>query len=117
VRLICGKICLPDQLAAIHHKLGLDEPLWQQYLRFLQGIVAGRDYSSGPSVNHCPAPCLGYSFQTDQPVTGLLLDRLPVSLSLALGAAVLWLLIGGSSSASARGCCRACGPEALPTGR
>ncbi|GII52591.1 ABC transporter permease [Planotetraspora thailandica] len=93
-RLICGKICLPDQLTAIHQKLGLDQPLWEQYLHFLQGLVAGRDYSSGPSVNHCPAPCLGYSFQTDQPVTGLLLDRLPVSLSLTLGAAVLWLVIG-----------------------
>ena len=45
---------------------------------------------------HCPAPCLGYSFINQNPVLPDLLDRLPVTLSLAAGAAVLWL-VGGVS--------------------
>jgi peptide/nickel transport system permease protein len=96
-RLACGKICPPDQLAQIEHKLGLDEPVYLQFWHFLEGLAVGRDYSSGPSVDHCPAPCLGFSFQTDQPVTGLLADRLPVSVSIVSGALVLWLLIGAGT--------------------
>ncbi|MCP2338750.1 ABC transporter permease [Actinomadura rupiterrae] len=104
--LACGKRCGPDQLVVTRHKLGLDQAVYLQYWHFLQGVVVGRDYSSGPDVNHCAAPCLGYSFQSDQPVTNLLLDRLPVSASLTLGALVLALVLGvgaGLLSALRRG--------------
>jgi peptide/nickel transport system permease protein len=92
--LTCGKGCTPERLAAVHHAMGLDDPVPVQYRHFLTGLVAGRDYPAGAEVRHCPAPCLGYSFETDQPVTRLLTDRLPVSASLALGAEVLSLVIG-----------------------
>lgn len=92
--LVCGKGCGGGQLAAIDHKLGLDQPEYVQFWHFLEGIFVGRDYSSGPDVSHCAAPCLGFSFQNDQPVLSLIGQRLPVSLSLTAGAAVLWLLIG-----------------------
>lgn len=92
--LACGKGCTPDRLAAVKSSMGLDQPLVDQYLSFLHGIFLGHDYSSGPSVRHCPAPCLGYSFETDQPVTTLLGSALPVSASLALGAMALALLLG-----------------------
>jgi peptide/nickel transport system permease protein len=92
--LICGKGCTPDRLAAVHKSLGLDDPIVVQYAHFLEGIVAGRDFSAGPEVRHCPAPCLGYSFETDQPVTSLLADRVPVSVSLAIGAELLALIVG-----------------------
>jgi peptide/nickel transport system permease protein len=92
--LVCGKGCGGGQLAAVHHKLGLDQPVYTQYWHFLQGLVVGRDYSAGPDITHCPAPCLGYSFQTDQPVLSLIGQRLPVSLSLTAGAMVLWLIAG-----------------------
>jgi peptide/nickel transport system permease protein len=92
--LACGKGCPGDRLAAVRSALGVDRPVPVQYGHFLAGLVAGRDYSAGPAVRHCPAPCLGYSFETDQPVTALLADRLPVSLSLAAGAEVLSLLLG-----------------------
>ena len=45
---------------------------------------------------HCPAPCLGYSFINQNPVLPDLLDRLPVTLSLAVGAAIIWLVVGVS---------------------
>lgn len=106
-QLVCGiKTCTPDRLLVIEHKLGLDEPLYVQYWHFLVGLFAGRDYSFGPSVSHCPAPCLGYSFQYDEPVLQRILDALPVSGSLVVGGAVLWLTIGigaGVISALRRG--------------
>ena len=77
-----------------------------QYGRFVKGIVVGADYNTGPTTVHCPAPCLGYSFITQNPVLPDLLDRLPVTLSLAVGAAVLWLVSGvaiGVLSALRRG--------------
>ena len=92
--LACGKGCTPDRLAVVKPSMGLDKPLPDQYLSFLHAIFAGHDYSSGPGVQHCPAPCLGYSFATDQPVTTLPEHRLPVSASLALGAMALSLLLG-----------------------
>lgn len=92
--LTCGKGCTPERLAEVRHAMGVDEPVTTQYAHFLHGLVAGRDYPAGPATRHCPAPCLGYSFETDQPVTRLLLDRLPVSASLALGAEVLALTAG-----------------------
>ncbi|MDW6059322.1 hypothetical protein SAZ11_16470 [Streptomyces sp. FXJ1.4098] len=41
-----------------------------------------------------PRPCLGYSFQSGQSVWEMVLERLPVSVTVAVGAAVLWLLGG-----------------------
>jgi peptide/nickel transport system permease protein len=92
--LTCGKGCTPERLAEVRHAMGVDDPVLTQYGHFLRGLVAGRDYPAGPRTRHCPAPCLGYSFETDQPVTRLLLDRLPVSASLAFGAEVLSLTAG-----------------------
>ncbi|MFG1606480.1 ABC transporter permease [Actinoplanes sp. NPDC049265] len=92
--LTCGKGCTPERLADVRHAMGVDDPIPVQYAHFLRGLVAGRDYPSSPTPRHCPAPCLGYSFETNQPVAALLADRLPVSASLALGAEVLSLLAG-----------------------
>ncbi|MBM2617128.1 ABC transporter permease [Actinoplanes sp. LDG1-06] len=104
--LYIGKQSDPAAIEGIRQKMGFDDPIVVQYGKFLKGIVAGRDYANGADVTHCPAPCLGYSFSTDQEVTPLLMEDLPVTLSLALGAAVLWLIIGisfGVVSALRRG--------------
>jgi peptide/nickel transport system permease protein len=84
----------PSVAIAVKQKLGLDKPITEQYWLFLKGVFVGRDFEAGPDVDHCPAPCLGYSFSTGQPVLSLLKDRLPVTFSIALGAAVLWLTSG-----------------------
>ena len=95
--LYIGKTSDAASIEGIRTKMGLADPIPVQYGKFLKGLVAGRDYASGPDVTHCPAPCLGYSFKTDQEVTPLLLSDLPVTLSLALGAAVLWVIMGVST--------------------
>ncbi|WP_030024611.1 ABC transporter permease [Streptomyces monomycini] len=105
-KLACGPRCNPGQIQQVRERLELDAPVLTQYLHFLQGLVAGRDFSSGTAVLHCDAPCLGLSYQNSSPVTELLADRLPVTASLALGSMVLWLLLGvgtGLLSALRRG--------------
>ncbi|MFH8934846.1 ABC transporter permease [Streptomyces griseosporeus] len=93
-QITCGPRCSPAQVQQVAEQLHLNDPLYVRYGHFLKGIVAGQDYSTGTSVAHCPAPCLGLSYQSDQQVTELILTKLPVSLSLVLGAMVLWLLLG-----------------------
>jgi peptide/nickel transport system permease protein len=89
-----GRTASPEVAHDLAVRLGFLDPVYVQYGRFLHQLVAGADYSTGPTTVHCPAPCLGYSFITQNPVLPDLLDRLPVTLSLAAGAAVLWLTSG-----------------------
>ncbi|GAB7042368.1 MULTISPECIES: ABC transporter permease [Catenuloplanes] len=103
---ICGKNCTPERIDQIRQNLGLDAPFLTQFLGFLGGLFAGRTYGGGTSVIECPAPCLGYSFQTSQIVTDMIVQRLPVTAVVAIGAAVLWLtagVIGGLVSAVREG--------------
>jgi peptide/nickel transport system permease protein len=77
-----------------------------QYWNWLKGVLVGAEYDYGAGVEHCPAPCLGYSFITKQPVWPELLDRAPVTISLTVGAAIIWLVAGvtiGVISALRRG--------------
>jgi peptide/nickel transport system permease protein len=62
-----------EELVALRRQLGLDRPLWLQYLQFLGGVVTG-DF--------------GTSFRHQQPALPLVLERLPATLELA-GAALL----------------------------
>ena len=90
----------------IEQKLGLNAPLYLQYGRFIKAIVVGTHYNSGSSVTYCPPPCFGYSFRSQQPVWPQMTSALPVTLSLAAGASVLWLVGGvtiGVISALRRG--------------
>jgi len=81
---------------AIEDKLGLNAPVYLQYGRFLKGIVLGTHYNSGTSTTYCPPPCFGYSFKTQQPVWPQMVSDIPVTLSLAIGASVIWLIAGVS---------------------
>ncbi|MEU9335205.1 ABC transporter permease [Streptomyces sp. NPDC048290] len=101
-----GKQADPAAVEAVRTKLGLSEPIYVQVWEFFKGIFTGRTYAAGGDVTHCSAPCFGYSFRSEQAIWPVLTDRFPVTLGLALGAAVLWLLIGvtaGVISALKRG--------------
>jgi peptide/nickel transport system permease protein len=71
----CTRACLE----AIMANLGLDRPIWEQYLIFLQNLVQGD---------------LGRSFTHGVPAMSLILERFPATLELALAALVLALGIG-----------------------
>ncbi|MEU2714962.1 ABC transporter permease [Streptomyces sp. NPDC007205] len=101
-----GKQADPHAVEAVREKLGLGDPIYVQVWDFFKGIFVGRTYSAGGDVTHCAAPCFGYSFRSEQAVWPVLTDRFPVTLGLALGAAVLWLVLGvaaGVLSALKRG--------------
>jgi len=59
--------------------LGLDKPLWQQYLVFLGGLLQGN---------------LGRSFVYNEPAIQVILQRLPATLELAVAAVLISILIG-----------------------
>ncbi|WP_329138412.1 ABC transporter permease [Streptomyces sp. NBC_00670] len=101
-----GKQADPASVEAVREKLGLADPIYSQVWEFFKGIFVGRTYSGGGDVTNCAAPCFGYSFRSEQSVWPVLTDRFPVTLGLALGAAVLWLVFGvaaGVLSALKRG--------------
>ncbi|HEY3954070.1 MAG TPA: ABC transporter permease [Streptosporangiaceae bacterium] len=81
-RLLAGKEATPQTVALITQRLGLNKPVLVQYGDFLGNLLHGN---------------LGYSYYNSEPVTHLIMSRLPVSISLALGAAVMWLVIGISA--------------------
>jgi peptide/nickel transport system permease protein len=78
-RTIAGRQATPDTVAAVSRRLGLDRPVIQQYGDYLWNLLHGN---------------LGYSFYNSSSVTSLIAQRIPVTLSLAIGGAILWLLIG-----------------------
>jgi ABC-type dipeptide/oligopeptide/nickel transport system permease component len=67
-----------EELTALRHALGLDQPLHLQYLRFLAGALQG-DF--------------GVSFRHLQPALGLVLERLPATIELALASLALALIV------------------------
>ena len=74
-----GRQATPQLIAQIRHTLGLDQPVYVQYWRYLKGLVLHFD--------------LGYSYQNDVSVRSALLQRLPVTISLTVGAFVIWMLV------------------------
>jgi peptide/nickel transport system permease protein len=103
---MCGKDCTPERIAAVNRALGMDKPILQQYIDYHKGIFVGRELGIAPNVEHCTAPCFGFSFHTREQVTPILARALPVTVSLILGGAIMWLTIGiamGMISALKRG--------------
>lgn len=90
----CGKSCTAERIEMLHRQMGLDKPVWQQFADYLGGIIGGRTIGTGELAVRCDFPCLGFSYQTNRPVWDLLMDRLPTTISIAAGAAVLWLAVG-----------------------
>jgi peptide/nickel transport system permease protein len=92
--LTCGQRCTPQIIEGNRIKLGFDKPIYEQYWLFLSGIFAGRTYGSGSAAFSCPAPAFGYSFNENACVTDMIKESLPVTLNLAVGALVIWLVLG-----------------------
>ncbi|HET9943594.1 MAG TPA: ABC transporter permease [Terriglobia bacterium] len=78
-RLIAGRQASEQTIEVVRKRLGLDQPVPVQYVRFLGRLVRGD---------------LGESFLTGEPVAQVIARGFPVTASLAVGAAALWLLIG-----------------------
>ena len=79
-QLRAGRQPTPELVERIRHQLGLDRPWYEQYGRYMEDLVLHFD--------------LGRSYQTNLPVREQIVDRLPATVSLTLGAAVVWLTAG-----------------------
>ena len=75
-----GRQPTPELIERIRQDLGLDRPWPVQFGDYLYGIFAHLDF--------------GRSYQTNQEVLPLILDDLPATISLAVGAVVVWLAVG-----------------------
>jgi peptide/nickel transport system permease protein len=78
-RIGLGQVATSEDIERARAQLGLDDPLFIQYVRFLARMVRGD---------------LGTSFITHEPVAGLILSRLPVTLQLTFMAMLLSTIIG-----------------------
>lgn len=78
VRLALGTRYTQESYEALRHASGLDRPVWEQFFSYLGSAVRGD---------------LGVSFRSGQPVTVLLLERVPATLSLAGAGLLIGLLI------------------------
>lgn len=75
VRLMLGEDSTPEQVQQLRTNLGLDKPIYQQYLIFMAGLVRG-DF--GESIRY-----------SNQPALSVVLERLPATLQLGLAALVV----------------------------
>jgi len=85
---ILGRNASAEQLAALRHQLGLDRPVPVQFAAWLGGAVRGD---------------LGKSLSSRRPVVELLAQRLPITLSLAVFAMLISLLVSVPSGIIAAG--------------
>ncbi|TXK18862.1 ABC transporter permease [Homoserinibacter sp. GY 40078] len=92
-RLACGRPCTDANLEKVREYMGVDQPWFVQLVEFLKGILFGRTFGSTVTVE-CDAPCFGYSFLRNASVTDLIAERFPATASIALGAAILFLVTG-----------------------
>jgi peptide/nickel transport system permease protein len=87
-----GRQPTPELLASIRKTLGLDQPWPVQFGKYLERLVFHFDF--------------GFSYQNNVSVKSQIFDRLPATMTLAVGGMVVWLLVGipvGIVSAIRRG--------------
>ena len=90
-RMYAGPSATVATVARIRHELGLDQPLWVQYLDYMGRLLHGD---------------LGFSYRKQTDVTTLILSRIPYTFALICGGVFVELAIGlpvGILSAVARG--------------
>ncbi len=79
-QLRAGRNPSPTIIAYINKELGLNKPIYTQYFDYMKGIILHFNF--------------GYSYYSGASVIGLIANRLPATLSLTIGAVVVWLLAG-----------------------
>jgi peptide/nickel transport system permease protein len=87
-----GRQPTPELVATLRKTLGLDQPCYVQYFKYVKALVLHFDF--------------GYSYQNNVSVKAQIFDRLPATGALAVGGALVWLLAGipiGIVSAIKRG--------------
>jgi peptide/nickel transport system permease protein len=79
VRIAMGQHADPDTIEMIREEMGLNDPLYMQYIRFVGRLLKGD---------------LGESFRTRRPVRKMVLERVPATAKLAVGAMIIAIIMG-----------------------
>lgn len=79
VQAMVGRYGSPELVKQIRHEFGLDRPLYEQFTDWVAGLLHGD---------------LGITFRSRQPITPILLGRIPATIELAAGAFIVALLLG-----------------------
>ena len=77
-RQIAGENARPEDIIAVRKALGLDQPLWTQYVTYVSHVIRG-DF--------------GRSFQTNEAVSKQIAERYPATIELAFGAMAVALIV------------------------
>jgi peptide/nickel transport system permease protein len=96
--LVAGKSATQDDIRRAEKFLGTDKPVYVQYARFLNRLspVGRIENAKSPGDYEgwgVKVPSLGTSFATRQEVNDVVGRAAPVTASLVLGGAVIWLLV------------------------
>ncbi|MGZ6545285.1 MAG: ABC transporter permease [Actinomycetota bacterium] len=83
--LFAGKQPTPQIIAQVSKEFGLDRPIAVQYALFVKHVFLGDQYGW---------PGLGFSFVTRASVRSQLAGRLVITATLAIGASIVWLILG-----------------------
>jgi peptide/nickel transport system permease protein len=75
---LLGPTAKPQQIAALRNEMGLDKPIWDQYLIWVKGLLHGD---------------LGRSWINDYPVAKLIRQKVPATVALAIGSILVALVI------------------------
>jgi peptide/nickel transport system permease protein len=78
-RNLAGRAATPQVIAQVERNLGLNEPTLVQYGHYLNNLLHGN---------------LGFSYYSQQPVTTIIKQALPATLSVVIGGTLLWLIAG-----------------------
>ena len=78
-RVLAGKNATPQVIEQVTKRLQLDRPIYVQYWHFVWLLLHGN---------------LGYSFYHGQSVNSVLKAAFPITLSLVIGAAIIWVVLG-----------------------
>jgi peptide/nickel transport system permease protein len=78
-RNLAGRAATPQVIAQVERNLGLNEPTLVQYGHYLSNLLHGN---------------LGFSYYSQQPVTTIIKQALPATLSVVIGGTLLWLIAG-----------------------
>jgi peptide/nickel transport system permease protein len=81
----CGRRPTSGCIQQLSKQFGLDKPLFVQFALFVKHIFLGDEYGW---------PGMGFSFKTRSALKPILFDRMGITAQLALGGAVLWMLVG-----------------------
>jgi peptide/nickel transport system permease protein len=77
--MVAGKSATPQEIARVQHALYLDRPVYVQYWHFISQLVFHGS--------------LGFSYGNRQSVDSIIFSAAPVTISVVVGGAILWMLI------------------------